>query len=95
MAFSRSKLHDPRTYTKALGKQLKNYNYSVIVNRSVRGNDVDVQFITVSSNEVLTEEQILSTAEVLTQRGGKSGQGGEVIDMQIDDAIRSQSLGEA
>ncbi len=92
--FDLSKLLDPTKYSKSLGNLLRNYAYQAKATlRNPDTGEISEQFITVSTNEVLTEEQILFTVESFS-KAGNYGENEELDSIEITDALRSKALGE-
>lgn len=87
--FDPSRLFDPSSYLIAAGKLLNAFSYKVKITSTHPQEGKKEQFITVISNEVLTEEQILETAETY---GVKYG--GTIETSEVTGAYRSRALGE-
>lgn len=92
--FDLSRLLDPNTYSKSIGNLLRNYAYQATATlRNPDTGEVSEQFITVSTNEILTEEEILATVETYS-KAGNYGETVELDTIAITDALRSKALGE-
>ena len=88
-------LNDPGTFSspKRPGTRLlSNYSYQVKVTAASSGGRSSTQFITVRSNSLLTQEQILTQAEAYALGSGKSGVGGEITSVEITGAMKSEGV---
>lgn len=71
------------------GRILRNYSYKIQIT-TPRG----TRFVTVSTNSVLTESQLMSEALVFANTYGMSSEEQDDIDVEITDAIRNSDFGD-
>jgi hypothetical protein len=93
MVFDNSNLNDLSTYRTAIGTMKRNYSYTVQINHTLPNGLQGQQHITVNSNNVLTEEQILSTAQGMLPNSEAAQNLGEINNMTITGATKSAGLG--
>jgi hypothetical protein len=93
MAFDNSNLNDLSTYKTAGGTMKRNFSYTVQVNHTLPSGLQSQTFITINSNNILTEEQILSSAQAMLPVSESAKGTGEINSMTITGAKKSAGLG--
>lgn len=83
---------NPKSYGVSITKMLRNYSYTVLTRmRNSETGEVVNQHLTVSSNTVLSKNQILETAAGFSPN--KYGDGMDIVDsIEVVDAQKSASL---